>query len=106
MRTAKMPQTLAYLRPLFHEEQDFRGSRAVYFMAGVFGVLALGFAGLMFALGVVVWPALSALALAGAVIVALLVYSKMTTVIDAAGVHVRYFPYLRKTFSFADLAGW
>jgi len=101
-----MPQTLAYLRPLFHEEQDFRGSRAVYFMAGVFGVLALGFAGLMFALGVVVWPALSALALAGAVIVALLVYSKMTTVIDAAGVHVRYFPYLRKTFPLADIAGW
>ena len=43
---------------------------------------------------------------AGAVIVALLVYSKMTTVVDAAGVHVRYFPYLCKTFPLADLAGW
>ena len=106
MRIAQMPQTLAYLRPLFHEEQDFRGSRAVYFMACVFGLLAVGFAGLMFALGVVIWPALCALAFAGAVIVALLVYSKMTTVVDAAGVHIRYFPYLRKTCSFADLAGW
>ena len=99
----RMAQTLAYLRPLFHEEQDFRGSRAVYFMACVFGLLAIGFAGLMFALGVVIWPALAVLALAGAVIVGVLVSSKMTTVVDAAGVHVRYFPFLRKTFPLSDI---
>ena len=106
MPSAPMPHTLAYLRPLFHEEQDFRGSRAVYFMACVFGLLGVGFAALMFALGVVIWPALAALGFAGAVVVTLLVYSKMTTVVDAAGVHVRYFPYLRKTFPLAGLAGW
>ncbi len=106
MPVARMPQTLAYLRPLFHEEQDFRGSRAVYFMAVVFALLAAGFFGLMFALGTMIWSAVAILASAGAVVVALLVFSKMTTVVDAAGVHVRYFPYLRKTFPLADVVAW
>ena len=98
-----MAQTLAYLRPLFHEEQDFRGSRAVHFMACVFGLLAFGFAGLMFALGAILWPAVATIAVAGTVIVALLISSKLTTVVDAAGVHVRYFPFLRKTFPLGDI---
>ena len=101
---SRMAQTLSYLRPIFHEEQDFRGSRAVYFLACVFALLAVGFAGFMFALGLIVWPAPAVLAFAGAVIAGLIVASKMTTVVDAAGVHVRYFPFLRKTFAPADIA--
>jgi hypothetical protein len=99
-----MVQTLAYLRPIFHEEQDFRGSRAVYFLACVFGILGVGIAGLMLALGVIVWPALGMLAAAGAIVAGLIIASKMTTVVDAAGVHVRYFPFLRKTFPPTDIA--
>lgn len=98
-----MAQTLAYLRPLFHEEQDFRGSRAVYFLTGAFGLVTLSIVGLMLALRVIIWPVLAVLAFATAVIGGLMIASKMATVVDAAGVHVRYFPFLRKTFALAEI---
>ncbi|MGB7160793.1 MAG: hypothetical protein WBD40_22200 [Tepidisphaeraceae bacterium] len=101
-----MPPTLPYLRPLFHEEQELRGSRAVYFVAGVFGLIIVVTFVTMILLAGIVWPAIGIVALTGVVLVALVLTSKMTVVIDAAGVHVRYFPYLRKTFALDDIVAW
>jgi hypothetical protein len=101
-----MPQTLAYLRPLFHEEQHLRGNRAVYVVAGALGLAAIVLAGTMLLIRVVIWPAIGIVALVAVVVVALMLTSSMTTVVDAAGVHVRYFPYLRKTFALADIVSW
>ncbi|HEV2296498.1 MAG TPA: hypothetical protein VGR35_21820 [Tepidisphaeraceae bacterium] len=101
-----MAHTLSYLRPLFHEEQHLRGSRAVYFVAGVFGLVIIVIFGTMLVLGTIVWPAIGIVALAAGVIVSLVLTSRMATVVDAAGVHVRYFPFLRKTFALSDIVGW
>jgi hypothetical protein len=101
-----MAQTLNYLRPLFHEEQHLRGNRGAYVVAGVFGLVSIAIVGTMILLGTIVWPAVGIVALAGLVVTTLMLTSKMTTVVDAAGVHVRYFPFLRKTFALADIVSW
>lgn len=97
------PLTLSYLRPLFHETQELRGSRAVYFVVGVFGLVIGVLLITMMSIGRIIWPAIGIVALAAIIVVALVLTSKMTTVIDASGVHVRYFPYLRKTFALDDI---
>ena len=101
-----MAEPLAYLRPLFREEQHLRGNRAVYFIAGVFGLVTIILVVTMVLLHVIIWPAIGIVALAGVIIVTLTLTSSMTTVVDAAGVHVRYFPFLRKTFALADIVAW
>ena len=101
-----MAQTLNYLRPLFHEEQDFRGSRAVVYTGGTFVLVAAGLCATMLLMNGPVWPALLPVALAGGIITVVMFLSKMTTIVDAAGVHVRYFPFLNKTFALADVTGW
>ena len=100
------PQPLAYLRPLFHEQQHLRGTRAALFVTGVFGLVTVGILTLMILLSTIVWPAVGIVAFAGVVIVTMVLTATMTTVIDAAGVHVRYFPYLRKTFALEDIVAW
>ena len=102
----RMPQTLAYLRPLFHEEQDLRSTRTAVLMAAVFTLISAVLGVTMWAVGVIIWPSIGIVALAGVIVVTLVVTAKMTTVVDAAGLHVRYFPFLRKTFAWDDVVGW
>lgn len=72
----------------------------------MFGLVGVTIVGTMMVLGAIVWPAIGIVALAALVIVTLVLTSHMTTVVDAAGVHVRYFPFLRKTFALADVVTW
>jgi hypothetical protein len=101
------PPTLAYLRPLFHEEQHFRGTRVLHYFVGASTLLGLGIGvTMMLTAGRGAWPALAIVAFVWGLIFALVIASRMTTVVDAAGVHVRYFPFLRKTFRFDDIAAF
>jgi glycerol-3-phosphate acyltransferase PlsY len=75
--TEPNPPTLSYLRPVFHEEQDFRGGRAVLYTGGVFVLVAAAICATMLLMNVSVWPALIPVALSGSIITLLMFLSKM-----------------------------
>ena len=100
------PPTLPYLRPIFHEEQRFQGTRPFIFIAAVFALVLLLAAGTVIAVGASPKPVIFIVALAATIVLSLLATSRMTTIVDAAGVHVRFVPFLRKTFALDDIVAW
>ena len=102
-----MPQTLQYLRPLFVEDQGFR----LRSIAIVIGVAIAGFVFVITIMSMVGrgTVGLAVIALVGTILLAvpvLIATMKLRIVIDAAGLHVCYFPYVNRTFPLDEIVAW
>lgn len=86
--------------------QRFTGTRPFVVIASVFAFVLVVAAGTVIAVGASPRPVIFIVALAATIVLSLLASSRMTTIVDAAGVHVRFVPFLRKTFSLDDIVTW
>ena len=76
------------------------------FIGLVFGLVLLLAGGLVLAVGANPRPVIFVVALTAAIVMSLLATSKMTTIVDAAGVHVRFVPFVNKTFALDQIVAW
>jgi len=100
-------KTLNYLRPLFIEEQGFQ-LRWIAVTGGVAAGAFVLFASVMWPVGGNVWS-FAAIALIASFLLGvplLIATAKLYTVIDAGGLHVRYFPFLNRTFPLDQIVAW
>jgi hypothetical protein len=100
------PPTLPYLRPIFHEEQQFRGGKPFVIMLVVFALVIAFTSATFMAVGAIPKRLVFILALPILAVMALMFATKLTTIVDAAGVHVRFIPFVRKTFALDDIVAW
>jgi hypothetical protein len=100
------PSPLPYLRPIFHEEQRFTGTRLFIVIAAVFASVMLLAAGTVIAVGASPKPVIFIISLSAMIVLTVLGVAKLTTIVDAGGVHVRFVPFLRKTFALDDIVKW